>query len=167
MALNIIVCIKQVPDTNDMRIDPKTNNLIREGVPAVVNPTDLNAIEEALRFKDTLDASVSVLSMGPPQAEQSLREAIAMGCDQAYLLTDRAFGGADTLATSYALWKAVQKIEEMKGKTDFLFFGKVAIDGETGQVGPGLSVRMGFPIVTYTSKTTKVDLEHGLVEAER
>lgn len=167
MTLNIIVCIKQVPDTNDMRIDPKTNNLIREGVPAVVNPTDLNAIEEAMKFKDTFGANVSVLSMGPPQAEQSLREAIAMGCDQAYLLTDRAFGGADTLATSYALWKAVQKIEEMNGKTDFLFFGKVAIDGETGQVGPGLSVRMGFPIVTYTARTSGVDLDRRVVEAER
>ena len=167
MTLNILVCIKQVPDTNDMRIDPKTNNLIREGVPAVVNPTDLNAIEEALRFRDTFGAKVSVLSMGPPQAEQSLREALAMGVDQAYLLTDRAFGGADTLATSYALWKGVQKIEETSGKMDLLFFGKVAIDGETGQVGPGLSVRMGYPIVTYTSKISKVDLEARFVEAER
>lgn len=167
MTLNILVCIKQVPDTNDMRIDPKTNNLIREGVPAVVNPTDLNAIEEALRFKDTFGAMVRVLSMGPPQAEQSLKEAIAMGADEAYLLTDRTFGGADTLATSYALWKGVQKIEETAGKTDFLFFGKVAIDGETGQVGPGLSVRMGFPIVTYVAKTVKVDLVQRFVEAER
>ena len=156
-----------MPDTNDMRIDPKTNNLIREGVPAVVNPTDLNAIEEALRFKDTYGANVSVLTMGPPQAEQSLREAIAMGADQAYLLTDRAFGGADTLATSYALWKGVQKIEESTGKTDFVFFGKVAIDGETGQVGPGLAVRLGLPVITYNSKTTKVDLQNKVVEAER
>lgn len=167
MTLNILVCIKQVPDTNDMRIDPKTNNLIREGVPAVVNPTDLNAIEEALRFRDTFGANVSVLTMGPPQAEQSLKEAIAMGVDQAFLLSDRAFGGADTLATSYSLWKAAQKIEETTGKLDFLFFGKVAIDGETGQVGPGLAVRMGFPIVTYTSKTSKVDLQAKVVEAER
>jgi electron transfer flavoprotein alpha subunit len=165
--MNIIVCIKQVPDTNDMRIDLKTNNLIREGVPAVVNPTDLNAIEEALRFKDTFGAKVSVLSMGPPQAEQSLREALAMGVDQAYLLTDRAFGGADTLATSYALWKGVQKIEETSGKTDFVFFGKVAIDGETGQVGPGLAVRLGYPVITYTSKTSIVDVDNNFVEAER
>jgi electron transfer flavoprotein alpha subunit len=150
-----------------MRIDPKTNNLIREGVPAVVNPTDLNAIEEALRFKDTFGATVRVLTMGPPQAEQSLREAIAMGADEAYLLTDRAFGGADTLATSYALWKAVQKIEESTGKTDFVFFGKVAIDGETGQVGPGLAVRLGYPVITYTSNTAVVDLENKFVEAER
>ena len=167
MTLNILVCIKQVPDTNDMRIDPKTNNLIREGVPAVVNPTDLNAIEEALRFRDTFGGSVSVLTMGPPQAEQSLKEAIAMGADQAFLLSDRAFGGADTLATSYSLWKAVQKIEEINGKLDLLLFGKVAIDGETGQVGPGLAVRMGFPIVTYTSKTSKVDLQAKVIEAER
>lgn len=167
LTLNIIVCIKQVPDTNDMRIDPKTNNLIREGVPAVVNPTDLNAIEEALQFKDTFGATVRVLTMGPPQAEQSLREALAMGADEAYLLTDRAFGGADTLATSYALWKGVQKIEETSGKTDFVFFGKVAIDGETGQVGPGLAVRLGYPVITYTANTTVVDLENKFVEAER
>jgi electron transfer flavoprotein alpha subunit len=167
LPLNILVCIKQVPDTNDMRIDPKTNNLIREGVPAVVNPTDLNAIEEALRFKDSYGASVRVITMGPPQAEQSLRESLAMGADQAYLLTDRAFGGADTLATTYALWKAVQKIEEAAGKTDFVFFGKVAIDGETGQVGPGLAVRMGYPVITYDSKTTRVDLQNKLLEAER
>ncbi len=150
-----------------MRIDPKTNNLIREGVPAVVNPTDLNAIEEALLFKDTFGATVRVVTMGPPQAEQSLREALAMGADEAYLLTDRAFGGADTLATSYALWKAVQKIEETSGKTDFVFFGKVAIDGETGQVGPGLAVRLGYPVITYTSNTSVVDLGNRFVEAER
>ncbi len=150
-----------------MRIDPKTNNLIREGVPAVVNPTDLNAIEAGLEFKDTFGAHVSVISMGPPQAEQSLREALAMGVDQAYLLTDRAFGGADTLATSYSVWKGIKKIEETTGPTDIVLFGKVAIDGETGQVGPGVSVRMDFPVVTYTSKIIKVDLQGRFVEAER
>ncbi len=150
-----------------MRIDPKTNNLIREGVPAVVNPTDLNAIEAALEFKDTYGANVSVITMGPPQAEQSLREAIAMGVDDAYLLTDRAFGGADTLATSYSLWKGIQKIEETKGKTDILFFGKVVIDGETGQVGPGVAVRLGYPVVTYTSKILKVDLQNRFIDVER
>jgi electron transfer flavoprotein alpha subunit len=167
MSLNIVVCIKQVPDTNDMRIDPKTNNLIREGVPSVVNPTDLNAIEEALRFKDRYGAKVSVMSMGPPQAEQSLREAIAMGADAAYLLTDRPFGGADTLATSYALWRGMIKLEAQDGPTDVIFFGKVAIDGETGQVGPGLAVRLGFPVVTYCSRIVKVDLTNRFIEAER
>ena len=167
MPLNVIVCIKQVPDTNDMRIDPKTNNLIREGVPAVVNPTDLNSIEEALSFKDKYGARVSVLTMGPPQAEQSLRESIAMGADAAYLLTDRAFGGADTLATSYALWRAILKIQEQDGPTDIVFFGKVAIDGETGQVGPGVAVRLGFPVVSYCSKINRVDLENRFIEAER
>ncbi len=167
MPLNVVVCIKQVPDTNDMRIDPKTNNLIREGVPSVVNPTDLHAIEEALTFKDKYGAKVSVLTMGPPQAEQSLREAIAMGADAAYLLTDRPFGGADTLATSYALWKGVQKIQEQDGPTDLVFFGKVAIDGETGQVGPGLAVRLGIPVISYCSRILKVDLEDRFVEAER
>jgi electron transfer flavoprotein alpha subunit len=167
LPLNVIVCIKQVPDTNDMRIDPKTNNLIREGVPAVVNPTDLNAIEEALQFKDKYGARVSVLTMGPPQAEQSLRESVAMGADQTYLLTDRAFGGADTLATSYSVWKAIQKIEETDGKTDIVLFGKVAIDGETGQVGPGVAVRLDYPVVTYCSRLLKVDLEKRFIEAER
>ncbi|MHB1909560.1 MAG: FAD-binding protein [Nitrososphaerales archaeon] len=167
MPLNIIVCIKQVPDTNDMRIDPKTNNLIREGVPAVVNPTDANAIEQALRFKDAHGGTVSVLTMGPPQAEQSLREALAMGADAAYLLTDRAFGGADTLATSYSLWRAILKIQEITGPIDVVFFGKVAIDGETGQVGPGVAVRLGFPVITYCSKITTINLEKRFVEAER
>ena len=120
-----------------------------------------------MEFKDTYGANVTVISMGPPQAEQSLREALAMGVDDAYLLTDRAFGGADTLATSYALWKGIQKIEETKGKTDLLFFGKVAIDGETGQVGPGVAVRLGYPVVTYTSKILKVDLQNRFIEAER
>jgi electron transfer flavoprotein alpha subunit len=150
-----------------MRIDPKTNNLIREGVPAVVNPTDLNAIEAALRFKDQFGGTVSVLTMGPPQAEQSLREAIAMGADSAYLLTDRAFGGADTLATSYSLWRAVLKIEETQGPTDIIMFGKVAIDGETGQVGPGLAVRLGFPVITYCSRIVTLDIDKQFVQAER
>ncbi len=167
MTLNILVCIKQVPDTNDMRIDPKTNNLIREGVPAVLNPTDANAIEEALTFKDRYGAKVSIMTMGPPQAEQSLREAIAMGADAAYLLSDRPFGGADTLATSYALWKGAQKLQQQDGSLDLVFFGKVAIDGETGQVGPGLAVRLGFPVISYCSKILNVDLDNKFVEAER
>jgi electron transfer flavoprotein alpha subunit len=167
LPLKTIVCIKQVPDTNDMRIDPKTNNLIREGVPAVLNPTDSNAVEAALQLKDKFGGKVSVLTMGPPQAEQSLRECIAMGADAAYLLTDRAFGGADTLATSYSLWLAIKKIEETDGPTDVLFCGKVAIDGETGQVGPGVAVRLGFPIISYCSKILKFDLQNKQVEAER
>jgi electron transfer flavoprotein alpha subunit len=162
-----VACIKQVPDTNDMRIDPKTNNLIREGVPAVVNPTDLNSIEEALCFKDEFGGKVSVITMGPPQAEQSLREALAMGADSAYLLTDRAFGGADTLATSYSLWRGILKIQEQDGPTDIVFFGKVAIDGETGQVGPGVAVRLGIPVITYCSRVIKVDLQGRFIEAER
>lgn len=163
----MIVCIKQVPDTNDMRIDPKTNNLIREGVPAVLNPTDANAVEAALRLKDQFGGKVSVLTMGPPQAEQSLRECLAMGADAAYLLTDRAFGGADTLATSYSLWLAVRKIEEADGQTDVVLCGKVAIDGETGQVGPGVAVRLGYPVISYCSKILKVDLQNKFVEGER
>ncbi|MGI0085715.1 MAG: FAD-binding protein, partial [Nitrososphaerales archaeon] len=130
-------------------------------------PTDLNSIEEALSFKDKYGAKVSVLTMGPPQAEQSLRESIAMGADAAYLLTDRAFGGADTLATSYALWRAILKIEEQDGPADIVFFGKVAIDGETGQVGPGVGVRLGFPVISYCSKIIEVDLGNRFIVAER
>jgi electron transfer flavoprotein alpha subunit len=132
-----------------------------------LNPTDANAVEAALQFKDKYGAKVSVLTMGPPQAEQSLRESIAMGADFAYLLTDRAFGGADTLATSYSLWCAIKKIEEQDGPSDLVFFGKVAIDGETGQVGPGVAVRLNFPVVTYCSRIVKVDLQSRFLEAER
>jgi electron transfer flavoprotein beta subunit len=144
--MKAIVCIKQVPDTNEVKIDPKTGTLIREGVPSIINPDDKNALEEALMLKDKYDDfEVTVVTMGPPQAAVALREALAMGADRAILLSDRAFAGADTLATSKALAYAVKKL----GDFDFIFCGRQAIDGDTAQVGPQLAERLGIPQITY------------------
>lgn len=145
--MNIVVCIKQVPDTNEVRIDPVTGTLIREGVPSIINPDDKNGLEEALRLKDEIGAKVTVLTMGPPQAEKALREALAMGADEAILLTDRAFAGADTWATSLTLAKAIEKIG-----FDVIFAGRQAIDGDTAQVGPEIAEHLDLPQVTYVEK---------------
>jgi electron transfer flavoprotein beta subunit len=143
--MKIIVPVKQVPDTHEVKIDPKTGTLIREGVPGIINPEDKNAIEEALRIKESNDTvQVTVLSMGPPQAESALREALAMGADRAFLVSDRAFAGADTLATSYMLSVAIKKIK----KYDLILCGTKAIDGETGQVGPQLAEELNLPQAT-------------------
>ncbi|MCD3217948.1 electron transfer flavoprotein subunit beta/FixA family protein, partial [Clostridium botulinum C] len=149
--MKIVVCLKQVPDTNQVKIDPVTGTLIREGVPSIINPEDKNALEEALRLKDEKGATVTVISMGPPQAEAALREAMAMGADDAILISDRAFAGADTLATSYALAGALKKLEY-----DFILAGRQAIDGDTAQVGPEIAEHLGIPQVTYVEK---VDVE--------
>lgn len=144
--MNIIVTVKQVPDTHDVRINPKTGTLIREGVPTIINPEDKNAVEEALRIKgDHKDVVVTALSMGPPQARSALREVLAMGVDRAVLLSDRAFAGADTLATAYVLSAAVKKI----GKYDLILCGRQAIDGDTAQVGPEMAEVLKLPQVTY------------------
>jgi len=143
--VNTVVCIKQVPETTEVRVDPKTNALIREGVKSVINPFDENAIEAALQLREAHGGKVTVITMGPPQAEEALRHAIAMGADEAILLTDVAFRGSDTLATSYTLAAAVRKL----GDVDLVLCGKQAIDGDTGQVGPGLAERLGFPQVTF------------------
>ncbi|MFL0268585.1 electron transfer flavoprotein subunit beta [Candidatus Clostridium radicumherbarum] len=145
--MNIIVCIKQVPDTNEVKIDPITGTLIREGVPSIINPDDKNALEEALVLKEKYNANVTVISMGPPQAEKALREALAMGADEAILITDRAFAGADTLATSRALAVAIKKIPY-----DIVFAGRQAIDGDTAQVGPEIAEHLKLPQVTYVEK---------------
>lgn len=129
--MNIVVCIKQVPDTTEVRIDPKTNTLIREGVPSIINPDDKAGLEAALRLKDEYGAHVTVISMGIPAAEVALREALAMGADEAILITDRAFGGADTLATSTTLAAALKNLNY-----DLIITGRQAIDGDTAQVGP-------------------------------
>lgn len=149
--MNIVVCLKQVPDTTEVRIDPKTGTLIREGVPSIINPDDKNALEEALQLKDKYGAHVTVISMGPPQAEKALREAMAMGADDTILITDRAFAGADTLATSNALAGALRKL-----KFDIVFAGRQAIDGDTAQVGPEIAEHLGIPQITYVEK---VDVE--------
>lgn len=146
--MNIIVCIKQVPDTNDVKINPKTGTLIREGVPSIVNPEDKHAIEAALQVKEKTGGKVTVISMGPPQAAEALREALAMGADEAILLSDRAFAGADSWATSYVLGMAIKKI----GAFDIIFCGRQAIDGDTAQVGPQLAELLGIPQVTYVKR---------------
>jgi electron transfer flavoprotein beta subunit len=143
--MNIIVCIKQVPDTSEVRIDPVTNTIIREGVPAIINPFDENAIEEALRLREQHGGKVTVLSMGPPQAETALREALAMGADEAMLITDRCFAASDTLATSYVLSTAIRTL----GDYDLILCGKQAFDGDTAQVPPGIAEQLGIPQVTF------------------
>ncbi len=143
--MKIIVSIKQVPDTTEVKINPETGTLIRDGVPSIINPFDENAIEAALQLVEQHGGEVIVISMGPPQAEQALREALAMGADRAILISDRCFAGADTLATSYVLSQAVRRI----GDFDLIFCGKQAFDGDTGQVGPGLAEHLGIPQITY------------------
>jgi len=144
--MKILVCAKQVPNTNEVKIDPVKGTLIREGVPSILNPDDANALEEALRIKDeNPGTTVAVISMGPPQAAYMLRECLAMGADEAYLLSDRAFGGADTFATSATIAAGIRKI----GNIDIIFTGRQAIDGDTAQVGPQIAQRLGLPVVTY------------------
>jgi electron transfer flavoprotein alpha/beta subunit len=150
----IFVCIKQVPGIPEVKIDPKTNTLVREGIPSITNPLDKNALELALSLKEEYGAQVIALSMGPPQAEEVLREALAMGVDQAYLLTDRLFAGADTLATSYTLSIAIKKIlKDSKNKDNFLVIcGTNATDGDTAQVGSMLAEELGIAQITYVQK---------------
>lgn len=147
---NIVVCIKQVPDTNEVRIDPKTNTLIREGVPSIINPDDKAGLEAALRLKEKYGAKVTVVSMGPPQAKMALREAYAMGADEVILLTDRKFGGADTLATSMTIASALKNL-----KYDLIITGRQAIDGDTAQVGPQIAEHLGIPQVSYCEEIEK------------
>lgn len=160
--MDIIVCIKQVPDTTNVRIDPKTNTLIRDGVVSIINPFDMYAIEEALRVKERLqEGNVIVVSMGPPQVEEALREAISLGADKAILVTDRAFAGSDTWATSYILSKAIEKI----GNYCAIFCGKQAIDGDTAQVGPGIAAHLDIPQVTFVKRIE--DINHQKARVER
>jgi electron transfer flavoprotein beta subunit len=149
--VNIIVCIKQVPDTSEVRINPETNTLIREGVPSIINPYDLHALEAALQIKEKTGAKVTVITMGPPQAEDALREAISMGADDARLISDRAFAGADTWATSHTLYKAIEKIGY-----DIILCGKQAIDGDTAQVGPEVAEFLNIPHISYVKKIEDV-----------
>ena len=148
MDLKVVVCIKQVPDSTNVRINPKTNTLMREGVESILNPFDAYALEQALRLKDACGAEVCVISMGPPQATAVLREALARGADAAYLVSSRLFGGADTLATSYTLARAIRTACGDRAP-DLVLFGKQAVDGDTAQVGPGVSEHLGYPLVTY------------------
>lgn len=142
--MNIVVCVKQVPDTTAVKIDPKTGTLIRDGVPSIMNPEDKHALEGALQLKETMGAKVTVISMGLPMAKATLREALCMGADEAILLTDRALGGADTLATSKALAGVIKTLDY-----DIVFAGRQAIDGDTAQVGPEIAEHLNIPQVTY------------------
>ncbi|MFA6216259.1 MAG: electron transfer flavoprotein subunit beta/FixA family protein [Candidatus Omnitrophota bacterium] len=150
--MNIIVCIKQVPETTEVKINPETNTLIREGVKAIINPFDMYAIEESVRLKEKLGGKITVVTMGPPQAEAALREAISLGVDEGVLVCDRAFAGSDTWATSYTLAGAIKKI----GVFDIILCGKQASDGDTAQVGPGISTHLDIPQVTYVKKIEEV-----------
>jgi electron transfer flavoprotein alpha/beta subunit len=161
--MHAIVCIKQVPDTTEVKVNPETGALIREGVPSIINPFDTYAIEEALLLREKFGGRVAVVSMGPPQAEDALREAIAMGADEAILLSDRAFAGADTLATAYTLAAAIRQI----GDYDLVICGRQAIDGDTSQVGPGVANRLEIPQLTYVSRIRQVDFETGTIAVER
>lgn len=158
--MNIVVCVKQVPDTTEVKIDQKTGTLIREGVPSIVNPDDKHAVEEALRLKEQTGGKVTAISMGPPQADDALREVSAMGVDEVILLCDRAFAGADTLATSYTLATCIKKL----GKYDIVICGREAIDGDTAQIGPQIAEYLGIPQITYVKK---VEVKDKRVVAER
>jgi electron transfer flavoprotein beta subunit len=159
--LNIIICIKQVPETQEVRLDPVTHTLKREGIAAIINPFDLYALEEALRVKDSQGSTVTLLTMGPPQAEAALREALGFGADAAVLLSDRAFAGADTWATALTLAKAIDKL----GGADLILCGKQAIDGDTAQVGPMLATILDIPYVAWARKLAFND--RGTVTVER
>ena len=158
--MNIIVCIKQVPNTTDVKIDPVTNTLVRDGVESVINPFDAYAIEEGVRLKERFGGKVTVLTMGPPQAENALKEAISLGCDEAVLVSDRKFAGSDTWATSYTLSRAIRKI----GAFDVIICGKQASDGDTAQVGPGISTHLEVPQVTYVKKIEEISGDKAKVE---
>ena len=159
--MNIVVCIKQVPDTTEIKIDPVKGTLIREGVPSIMNPDDKGGLELALRMKDQYGAHVTVITMGPPQADLILREAFAMGADRAILLSDRKFAGADTLATSYALAGAIRTLDY-----DLILAGRQAIDGDTAQVGPEMAEHLGLPQVSYVIDAQKAASGNFIVRKE-
>ena len=153
--MNIIVCIKQVPETTNVKINPETNTLIRSGTKGIINPFDMYAIEEGLRIREKLGGKVTVLTMGPPQAEEALREAVSYGVDDGLLLSDRAFAGADTWATSLTLARAIRKM----GGFDLIICGKQAIDGDTAQVGPGIAENLDIPFVAFVRKIQEISAD--------
>lgn len=165
--MHIVVCIKQVPDSAQIRVHPVTNTIMRQGVPAIINPYDLFALEAALALRDELGGEVTALTMGPTSAEDSLRKALGYGVDRAVLLTDRYFAGSDTLATSYALATAIAKIGSLWGAPSLVFTGKQTIDGDTAQVGPGIAKRLKLTQLTYVSNIREVDPKSGTLVVER
>lgn len=158
--MNIVVCVKQVPDTNEVKLDPVTGTLIRDGVPSIMNPDDKAGLEAALELKDATGAHITVVSMGPPQADDVLREALAMGADEAILVTDRAFGGADTWATSTTIAAAVKMLDY-----DLIITGRQAIDGDTAQVGPQIAEHLNIPNVSY-AEDIKVEGDSVIVKRQ-
>jgi electron transfer flavoprotein beta subunit len=165
-GLNMVVCIKQVPDSAQIRVHPVTNTIMRQGVPTIINPYDLYALEAALSLRDRMGGTVTVLTMGPPMAVTALRKALGHGADRAILLSDRFFAGADTLATSYALTAAIRKIGETT-PVDIVFTGKQTIDGDTAQVGPGIARRMDLNQLTYVSAIPTIDKDAGEITVHR
>jgi electron transfer flavoprotein beta subunit len=164
--LHIVACIKQVPDTKIIKMNPKTNTMDRSSAPAILNPYDAHAVEEAVRLKKRYGGTVSVLTMGPPPAVKAIRKCIEIGADEGYMITDRAFAGADTLATSYALTKALEKIGK-KRPIDLIICGKMTIDGDTGQVGPGIARRLDIPPLTSVKKVVEINKEKGYAIVHR
>jgi electron transfer flavoprotein beta subunit len=165
--MHFVVCIKQVPDSAQIRVHPVTNTIMRQGVPTIINPYDLFSLETEMRLRDQIGGEVTVLTMGPPSAEEALRKALTLGADRAVLLTDRFFAGSDTLATSFALAQAIRKIGESWGAPDIVFAGKQTIDGDTAQVGPGIARRLELNQLTYISKVSRVDSDKRTIELER
>ncbi|MBL8565129.1 MAG: electron transfer flavoprotein subunit beta/FixA family protein [Hyphomicrobiaceae bacterium] len=165
--MHIVVCLKQVPDSAQIRVHPVTNTIMRQGVPTIINPYDLFALEQALQLRDQHGGEVTVLTMGPPMAEDSLRKALTFGADRAVLLTDRFFAGSDTLATSFALASAIQKISETWSAPDIVFTGKQTIDGDTAQVGPGVARRLELNQLTYVARISGIDFAERSVTVER
>ena len=164
--MHIVCCIKQVPDTTQVKIDPATNTLIRAGVESIVNPYDLVGVEAAVKLAEKYGGKVSVLTMGIPAAEVQLRDCLALGANQAVLLSDRALAGADTLATSYTLATAISKLSA-EDPVQIVICGKQAIDGDTAQVGPGIATRLGFTQLTYVSEIKSIDMAKGLITVRR
>ncbi len=164
--LHIVVCIKQVPDTKIIKMNPKTNTMDRASAPAILNPYDAHAVEEAVRLRARYGGVVSVLTMGPPPAVKAIKKCIEIGADEGYMITDRAFAGADTLATSYALTKALEKIAGIR-PIDMIICGKMTIDGDTGQVGPGIARRLDIPPLTSVNKVVEVNREEGYAIVHR
>ena len=164
--LHIVACIKQVPDTKIIKMNPKTNTMDRASAPAILNPYDAHAVEEAVRLKQRYGGTVSVVTMGPPPAVKAIKKCIEIGADEGYLITDRAFAGADTLATSYSLTKALEKIGKIL-PIDLIICGKMTIDGDTGQVGPGIARRLDIPPLTSVKKVVEVNKEKGYAIVHR
>ncbi|WP_137790882.1 electron transfer flavoprotein subunit beta/FixA family protein [Bacillus sp. E(2018)] len=164
--LHIVACIKQVPDTKIIKMNPKTNTMDRASAPAILNPYDAHAVEEAVRLKKRYGGTVSVVTMGPPPAVKAIKKCIEIGADEGYMISDRAFAGADTLATSYALTKAIEKISQIQ-PVDLIICGKMTIDGDTGQVGPGIARRLDMPPLTSVNKVKEINVEEGYAIVHR